>query len=174
MPGEGEALGDEPAGGVAEREAAVVGGAAEEIGGVRVRPDERARDGVEAILVGECADAGMGDYCTALGCAQCTTDSQCTALDAGTPYCFNICVQCVTAADCPSTNRGCNGATATCGSCIFNGDCPSTYGCLLQGTSGGVCAPICTSVDAGACAACESSGDCSGGKQCNLTTGICS
>ncbi len=124
---------------------------------------------VPCLSNGECADAGMGKFCTPLGCAQCTADSQCSVLDAGTPYCFNICVQCRTAADCPASNKGCNAATATCGSCVFNGDCPQGSGCSSTNVCIGICIP-----DAGVCAKCQASSDCAGTAQCNLNTGICS
>jgi hypothetical protein len=78
----------------------------------------------------QCVASGQGPYCTAQGCAQCSDNAQCAALDAGTPFCSGICLQCLTWSDCPGGGKGggCNSASGQCGSCSQASDCPPDAG----------------------------------------------
>jgi hypothetical protein len=77
-------------------------------------------------------------------CVECLTDTDCTNLNPGSPYCIQeSCSQCRTSTDCPSGYPpGCNSVLLQCGSCSANSDCPdglvcSSSACVAAGDAGG-------------------------------------
>ena len=98
-------------------------------------------------------DAGPGD-------GVCTSDSDCTGTDGGTPWCntdTSSCVQCLSTADCGGNpNKSCVG-----NACVYNqGTCGQNSDCASTPTL-----PVCDTTQS-MCVGCLTNADCPNGQDC--------